>query len=89
MSLKMNLGKDIWPPMPALFQDRGLDLTRRWTPDQDGTNPEIVCYSPDVINTQQHNMELNIILPRVNNFDIKQKNLVWLYVNDIKQGLGR
>ena len=69
----MKLGKDIWPSMAALFQDRGLDFTRSWTPDQDGTNPEIVCYSLDVINTQQRNMELKIILPKVNNFDIKQK----------------
>ena len=30
-------------------------------------------YSPEVINIQQHEAELNIILPRVNNFDIKQK----------------
>ena len=29
--------------------------------------------SPEVINIQQRDAELNIILPRVNNFDIKQK----------------
>ena len=30
-------------------------------------------YSREVINIQRHKAELNIILPRVNNFDIKQK----------------
>ena len=30
-------------------------------------------HSPEVINIQRHKAELNIILPRVNNFDIKQK----------------
>ena len=30
-------------------------------------------YSPEVINIQQRKVQLNIILPRVNNFDIKQK----------------
>ena len=30
-------------------------------------------YSHEVINIQRHEAELNIILPRVNNFDIKQK----------------
>ena len=30
-------------------------------------------YSPEVINTQGREAELNIILARVNNFDIKQK----------------
>ena len=30
-------------------------------------------YSPEVINIQRHEAELNIILPRVNYFDIKQK----------------
>ena len=30
-------------------------------------------YSPEVINIQRREAELNIILPRVNNFDIKQK----------------
>ena len=30
-------------------------------------------YSPEVINIQRREAELNIILPRVTNFDIKQK----------------
>ena len=30
-------------------------------------------YSPEVINIQRREAELNIILPRVNNFDIKQR----------------
>ena len=30
-------------------------------------------YSPEIINIQQNNTELNIILLRMNNFDIKQK----------------
>ena len=30
-------------------------------------------YSPEVINIQRLEAELNIILPKVNNFDIKQK----------------
>ena len=30
-------------------------------------------YSPEVINIQLREAELNIILPRVSNFDIKQK----------------
>ena len=30
-------------------------------------------YSPEVINIQRRKAELDIILPRVNNFDIKQK----------------
>ena len=30
-------------------------------------------YSPEVINIQRREAELNIILPRVHNFDIKQK----------------
>ena len=33
-------------------------------------------YSPEVINIQLREAELNIILPRVNNFDIKQEK-VW------------
>ena len=31
-------------------------------------------YSPEVINIQRCEAELNIILPRMNNFDIKQKS---------------
>ena len=31
-------------------------------------------YSPEVINIQRREAELNIILPRVNDFDITQKN---------------
>ena len=30
-------------------------------------------YSPEVINVQRREAESNIILPRINNFDIKQK----------------
>ena len=30
-------------------------------------------YSPEVINIQRREAELNIILPRVNSFNIKQK----------------
>ena len=30
-------------------------------------------YSPEVINIQRREAELNIILPRMNNFDMKQK----------------
>ena len=33
----------------------------------------IRSYSPEVINIQRREAELNMILPRVNNFDIKQK----------------
>ena len=33
-------------------------------------------YSPEVINIQRREAELNIILPRVNNLDIKQKSHV-------------
>ena len=33
----------------------------------------IRSYSPEVINIQRREAELNIILSRVNNFDIKQK----------------
>ena len=49
-------------------------------------------YSLEVINTQQHNTELNIILLRMNNFDIKQKKhgiYVLLYATNTKQNLGR
>ena len=34
-------------------------------------------YSPKVINIQQHKEKLNIILLRVNNFDIEQEYLSW------------
>ena len=33
----------------------------------------IINYSPKIINIQRREAELNIKLPRVNNFDIKQK----------------
>ena len=36
-------------------------------------------YSPEVNNIQQHGAELNIILPRVNNFNIKQKSAWNIY----------
>ena len=48
-------------------------------------------YSPKVINIQRRKTELNIILPRVNNFDIKQKKhgiFVLLYATCTKQDLG-
>ena len=50
------------------------------------------AYSPEVINIQRHETELNIILSKVNNFDIKQKRhgiLVLLYATNTKQDLGR
>ena len=43
-------------------------------------------YSPEVINIQWRKAELNIILPKVNNFDIKQKRygiFLLLYGTDI------
>ena len=49
-------------------------------------------YSPEVINIQRLEVELNIILPRVNNFDIKQKRheiFVLLYAPNTKQDLGK
>ena len=49
-------------------------------------------YSPEVINIQRHEAELNIILARVNNFNIKQKRhgiFVLLYAINTKQDLGR
>ena len=48
--------------------------------------------SPEVINIQRRDAELNIILLRVNNFDIKQKNtwnFVLLYATNPKEDLGR
>ena len=49
-------------------------------------------YSPEVINIQRRKAELNIILPRVNNFDIEQKRhriCVLLYAPNTKQDLRR
>ena len=49
-------------------------------------------YLPEVINIQRCEAELNIILLRVNNFDIKQKRhgiFVLLYATNTKQDLGR
>ena len=49
-------------------------------------------YSLEVINIQRLEAELNIKLPRVNNFDIKQKRhgiLVLLHTTNTKQDLGR
>ena len=36
-------------------------------------------YSPKVINIQRRKTELNIILPMVNNFDIKKKSMEYLF----------
>ena len=52
-------------------------------------------YSPEVINIQQRKLELNITLPRVNNFNIKQKKgmeYLFYYMSPTpnkKQDLGR
>ena len=49
-------------------------------------------FSPDAINIQRREAELNIILLRVNNVDIKQRThgiFVLLYATDTKQDLGR
>ena len=49
-------------------------------------------YSAKVINIQRCKAELNIILPRVNNFDNKQKwhgKFVLLYATNTKPDLGR
>ena len=36
-------------------------------------------YSPEVINIQRREVELNVVLLRVNNFDIKKKNMEYLF----------
>ena len=49
-------------------------------------------YSPNVTDIQRHTAELNIILLRVINFNIKQKRpgiFVLLYTTNTKQNLGR
>ena len=49
-------------------------------------------YSTELINIQRREAELNIILPRVNKFDIKQKRhgiFVLLYAANTRQDLGR
>ena len=49
-------------------------------------------YSPGVINIQRRKAELNMTLPKVNNFDIKQKRheiFVLIYATNTKQDLGR
>ena len=48
--------------------------------------------SPEVINIQRREADFNITLPRVDNFDIKQKRhgiFVSLYATNTKQDLGR
>ena len=52
----------------------------------------ITNYSPEVINIKQHKAELNIILPRVNNFDNKQKRdgiFILSYATSTKNDLRR
>ena len=49
-------------------------------------------YSPEVSNIQRGEVELNVILPGVNNFNIKQKKhgiYVLLYATNTKQDLER
>ena len=49
-------------------------------------------FSPEVINIQRCEAELNIVLPRVDKFDIKQKRygiFVLLYATNTTQDLGR
>ena len=49
-------------------------------------------YSPEVTNIERCDAELNIILPRMNNFNIKQKRhgiFVLLYATNTKQDLER
>ena len=48
-------------------------------------------FSPEVINIQRCEAELNIVLPRVDKFDIKQKRygiFVLLYATNTTQDLG-
>ena len=47
-------------------------------------------FSPEVINIQRREADLNIILPKVNNFDIKQKRreiFVLFYATNTQQDL--
>ena len=48
-------------------------------------------YSPEAINIQRREAELNIIFLRVNNFDIKQKRheIIVFYMLNTKQDLAR
>ena len=49
-------------------------------------------YSPEVINIQRREAELNIILPRMNNSILNKKLhgiFVFLYATNTKQDLGR
>ena len=49
-------------------------------------------FSPEVINIQRREAELNIVLPRMNNFYIKQKRrgiFVLLYATITKQDMER
>ena len=49
-------------------------------------------YSPEVINIQRREAKVNIILPRINNFNIKQKRhgiFVLLHATNTKQDVGR
>ena len=49
-------------------------------------------YSPKVINIQRREAELNIVLPKVNNFNIKQKRhgiFVLFYATNTKQDMTR
>ena len=49
-------------------------------------------YSPEVINIQRREAKVNIILPRINNFNIKQKRhgiFVLLHASNTKQDVGR
>ena len=49
-------------------------------------------YSPELINIQRREGELSIILPTVNDFDVRQGRhgiFVLLYATNTKQDLGR